>query len=372
MSLSKLSTKKKAWACVAVFAVAAALLTLFLHFAKTFKGMADYDDAYGFAMDVFVYSNKHGELPVDMSVFCEEIAHACRPNAGERYASNYERYIHENYSVHKVSQEEFMRGSCYVSAKQQKSRMMAEVVNERLRELFRFQADGAATYIGNVRWNGKVYLGDVDFKRLNNMPSKFDDSKVRELSKDVCDENSLTNLSNVASEKNQVMDELLNQPQVPADYGNVMVELYRDKSQGVLTRDFAVQHIGLYAQALSRRGKYVPESEDARKCRAALFDAASETHTIVAAAAFRALADMSEFDSRVDAPRLDSLLASCAADASATLAARAMAVQLCGERRIAASRPALEKAASDPAVGEVVRRSAKYALSLIDGGEVMR
>ena len=175
-----------------------------------------------------------------------------------------------------------------------------------------------------------------------------------------------TSMAELASEKNQVMDELLNQPQIPSDYADLMIGLYRDKSQDILTRDFAVQHIGLYAQALSRRGKYVPESEDARNCRAALFDAASETHTIVAAAAFRALADMSEFDSRVDTRRLDSLLASCAADASATPATRAMAVQLCGERRVKSSRPALEKAASDPAAGEVVRRSAKYALSLID------
>ena len=45
----------------------------------------------------------------------------------------------------------------------------------------------------------------------------------------------------LASEKNQVMDKLLNQPQMPSDYGDVMIGLYRDKSQDVLTRDFAVQ-----------------------------------------------------------------------------------------------------------------------------------
>ena len=36
------------------------------------------------------------------------------------------------------------------------------------------------------------------------------------------------------------MDELLNQDQIPADYGVKMVELFRDKRQDVLTRDFAV------------------------------------------------------------------------------------------------------------------------------------
>ena len=54
-------------------------------------------------------------------------------------------------------------------------------------------------------------------------------------------------LAQAASDKNQLMDELLNQPDVPSDYGETMVSLYRDRGQDVLTRDFAVQHIGLYA-----------------------------------------------------------------------------------------------------------------------------
>jgi hypothetical protein len=174
-----------------------------------------------------------------------------------------------------------------------------------------------------------------------------------------------TSIAELASEKNQVMDELLNQPQIPSDYGDVMVELYRDKSQDVLTRDFAVQHIGLYAQALERRGEYDADASGSRKLRAALFDAAGETRTIVAAAAFRALADMSEFDSRVDSRRLDTLLSRCAADSSSAPAARAMAVQLCGERRVSAARSALESILDDVSAPEVLRRSARCAMSAI-------
>ena len=101
----------------------------------------------------------------------------------------------------------------------------------------------------------------------------------------------------MASDKNQVMDELLNLPQIPSDYAETMIALFRDSTQDVVTRDFAVQHIGLYAQALNRRGQYDPKSAEAERCRAALFDSADETETIVAAAAFRALSDVSEFDS---------------------------------------------------------------------------
>ena len=181
-----------------------------------------------------------------------------------------------------------------------------------------------------------------------------------------------TSIAELASEKNQVMDELLNQPQTPSDYCDVMLGLYRDKSQDVLTRDFAVQHIGLYAQALARRGEYDADAAESRKLRAALFDAAGETRTIIAAAAFRALADMAAFDPRVDTNRLDSLLAACTADASSDPASRLMAVQLCGERRVKSSRPALESIRSDPTAPEILRRSANYSLALIAGTESSR
>ena len=85
-------------------------------------------------------------------------------------------------------------------------------------------------------------------------------------------------LAQAASDKNQVMDELLNQDQIPADYGTQMVALFRDKGQDVLTRDFAVQHIGLYAQALNRRGVYDPESADSRSLRVALASRVMAVH----------------------------------------------------------------------------------------------
>ena len=118
----------------------------------------------------------------------------------------------------------------------------------------------------------------------------------------------------LASEKNQVMDELLARPDIPSDYGAEMVALYRDRTQDVYTRDFAVQHIGLYAETLNRRGTYDPASREVGELRRALWDASDETGTIIAAAAFRALADLAAFDPKVDARRLDTRLVSCAGD----------------------------------------------------------
>ena len=55
-----------------------------------------------------------------------------------------------------------------------------------------------------------------------------------------------------ASDMNDVMDEMLNRSEIPADYAETMVALFRDKSRGDVIRDFAVQHIGLYAETLNK------------------------------------------------------------------------------------------------------------------------
>ena len=171
----------------------------------------------------------------------------------------------------------------------------------------------------------------------------------------------------LAAEKSQLMDDLLDGEPIPSDYGQVMVGLFRDLSQDVYTRDFAVQHIGLYAEVLHRRGTYDPSSPEAAQLRKALSAAADETRTIIAAAAFRALDDLAAFDPHIDARRLDSRLVACAADAKASPAARVMAVQLCGERRISSSHSLLKRLADDPKESTVVRKSAFRALWALDG-----
>ena len=170
-----------------------------------------------------------------------------------------------------------------------------------------------------------------------------------------------------ASDLNDAMDEMLNRSEVPADYAEAMVALFRDKSQGDVIRDFAVQHVGLYAETPQMRGRYDAGSRESAALRDALWDAANETRTIVAAAALRALADMSAFDPHIDVSRLDSRLAACVTDASASPAARAMAVQLCGERRVTSARAALEAMRVDAASPEILRQAARRALDSIDG-----
>ena len=177
--------------------------------------------------------------------------------------------------------------------------------------------------------------------------------------------NSSADAAQRASDMNDVMDEMLNRSEIPADYPETMIALFRDKSQGDVIRDFAVQHIGLYAETLQTRGKYDADTSESATLRDALWDAAEEARAIVAAAAFRALADMSAFDPRIDARRLDARLASCVADSSASPAARVMAAQLCGERRIVAAKPALARLAADRRESEPLRLAAANSARLL-------
>ena len=60
----------------------------------------------------------------------------------------------------------------------------------------------------------------------------------------------------LASDKNQLMDELLDQPDIPSDYGAEMVALYRDRTQDVYTRGSGGNDPGEYvAVNMSLRDK---------------------------------------------------------------------------------------------------------------------
>ena len=210
--------------------------------------------------------------------------------------------------------------------------------------------------------NSQTLVGSPLLSECKFSEHGVNDDALRMLNKHHAESVEFFQASQIASDKNQVMDRLLSQPQIPTDYSETMIALFRDSSQDVVTRDFAVQHIGLYAQALNRRGQYDPKSAEAEKCRSALFDAASETETIVAAAAFRALSDVSEFDSSINVRRLNNALVRCASDESAPLAARIMAVQLCGERMVKESKESLRPIASSSSAPKPLRLAAKHSI----------
>ena len=166
-----------------------------------------------------------------------------------------------------------------------------------------------------------------------------------------------------ASEKNQAMDRLMaGRDMAPEDFSALMRRLHADGKQDELTRNFAVQHLGLYVQRRIRLGEYDPKSREALEIRSTLEAAAGETHSTVASPAFKALAELAAVDPAVVEGGLDARLVACAGDASANVPTRVIAVQLCGARRLAAARPALKAILSDPKSGTVLKLAARRAL----------
>ncbi|MCR5750423.1 MAG: hypothetical protein K6G91_00540 [Kiritimatiellae bacterium] len=69
------------------------------------------------------------------------------------------------------------------------------------------------------------------------------------------------------------------------------------------------------------------------------------------------------FDYRIDAGRLDSMIAASVSDASFAPAVRVMAVQLCGERRIISAKDGLVRIVGNPAESTALRRAASWAVA---------
>jgi len=169
----------------------------------------------------------------------------------------------------------------------------------------------------------------------------------------------------VASLKNQVMDKLLEQQSLPADYGAEMIGLYRNRANDELLRNFAVQHLELYAGALAVRGGYDAASDEASRIRSAMDAASRETDSSIGGTAMLGLERLSRLDAQVDRAAIATRAAACAANASSDLQSRIAAVQVCGEMRIQASAATLRALGDDPAANTVLRLSARHSLSLL-------
>lgn len=169
----------------------------------------------------------------------------------------------------------------------------------------------------------------------------------------------------VASLKNQVMEKLLEQQTLPPDYGTEMIGLYRNRSNDMLLRNFAVQHLDRYAGALEIRGGYDATSSDAAKIRSAMDAASRETESSIGGTALLGMERLSKLDSKIDRAAIASRAATCAANASTHLQTRIAAVQLCGTMQIKSSANTLRSLANDPAANTVLRLSAKHSLSLL-------
>ena len=204
----------------------------------------------------------------------------------------------------------------------------------------------------------------LSHENLQRTPEKGE--KVFRVLSDYFSDTGSSHSPNHASAINNQMDRELEAADIPADFGERMASLFRDKNEDEMVRNFAVQHLERFAQERTIRGTWDVDSDEAAKVRAALEDAALEVDNSIGGTAMLALARLSEIDPHVDRRRLSSRSASLVANPSARLSTRIAAAQLCGLLRVRSALSTLRSLASDSATPTPLRLSADRAVTEIE------
>ena len=129
--------------------------------------------------------------------------------------------------------------------------------------------------------------------------------------------------------KNDLLEKLIDQKNIPEGLGQYMVDMYRDRSLDVVWRDYCVQHFPRYLEAKYPEGISSDNSE-AKAMRYALWDAVNETESSIAGTALIALEKISKMDPQCDRQKIANQAFAYARDDGCPVPARITAMQLCG------------------------------------------
>lgn len=199
---------------------------------------------------------------------------------------------------------------------------------------------------------------------LRTLGNDLSDGKVRELRemlrKNTSEQKTLGS-TEWNSVKNDLLDKLIAQKSMPPGLGEQIVEMYRNKGNDQLWRDYCVQHMTLYHWARWPDGKAPRDDKEAEAIRAALWEAVEETDGTIAATALLGLERLSRTDKLIDRARVESKALIYAGGASYPSITRTTALQVCAEMGLKEILPAARLVARD-AKEPALRNSAIAAI----------
>jgi hypothetical protein len=170
--------------------------------------------------------------------------------------------------------------------------------------------------------------------------------------------------------KNDVLDKLIAQKELPEDLGRVLLSIYRDTSTDPLLRDYCVQHFAAYHQRKWPKGTIGADKSDPERndVMAAYWEALEETDTSIAATALMGLRRLAAESGEAERQQVCERALALAVDDGAGLATRTAALQVCALMRVREVLPvARELAHRGKTMG--VRLSAIAALGQIGDEE---
>jgi hypothetical protein len=147
--------------------------------------------------------------------------------------------------------------------------------------------------------------------------------------------------------KNDLMDALCAQTPLPIDLRTLFAEIYRDRNEDTVIRDYAIQHVALLFERLD--DPPASQSSDVasakQKLEQVLWEAAAETESGIAGTALLALGRLSQNDNSLERSRIASTAMHLAQDESASEATRISALQVCARLEARESLPLLVQSA---------------------------
>jgi hypothetical protein len=165
--------------------------------------------------------------------------------------------------------------------------------------------------------------------------------------------------------KNNLLDALCSISPPPDGLGDVLAQIYRDRQQDDVVRDYAVQHMTAYYEQMAAQPNLVGTQQAVQKV---LWEAVTETDDSIGGTALLALKRLSQEYPGFDQEKVASTALQMAGDDSAGELTHITALQVCAQLAVASALPLAVQAAQN---GETisVKMSAVGVLGSLGGGE---
>jgi hypothetical protein len=146
-----------------------------------------------------------------------------------------------------------------------------------------------------------------------------------------------TNPSGLRTLKNNVLNALRNQIPPPAGLTATLIDIFHDRAQDFVTRDYAVQHL------TSWYSRSAADSPDAKERIQTTLKEAVREKTSISGTALLGLHRLSLSDRSFNGPEIDRSALRMATSSDTPLAARITAIQVCAERGLVQALPEIKR-----------------------------
>jgi len=133
------------------------------------------------------------------------------------------------------------------------------------------------------------------------------------------------------SVRNDALDLLLRQAQLPPDLVTNLVAIFHDREQNEVWRDYSVQHFEPYCQAKWKETAIPPTDPDWIAISNAYFEAVTETDSTIAGTALLGMERLSSAQSVISRDTVGQLAVTLANDEKCGEPARITALRICGQ-----------------------------------------